>query len=324
MAKPDVVLLTAMTSFIINTRLTTIGEIADVFNLSLDDAVEALKILMMTEVDSRPSFYFIELMVDAQSDEDDNDLVYTRDDRVSCMPTKYDDPLVYLTLGEAAVSIEMIDQVLRLLDPTSDAAESLRTVREKIRSATGQTIGAEPPRPRGSQDVLDAMWEALRKSRRLIFDYHGPGELTERVSTRTVIPCAVVSETDGYLAALQDEKQLRWFRLDRMSNASVGEPVSSTEAGRARRTLKKQPEPKPVDGFPVTFTVKPGAAWFAEATPGAEVVNRGDSLEITFTAVSTTWVRGSALKIGTDLLDIAPRSVKDTVAQQARAILEVQ
>ncbi|WP_241698502.1 helix-turn-helix transcriptional regulator [Flaviflexus huanghaiensis] len=324
MAKPDVVLLTSMAAFIINTRQTTVGEIADVFDLSLTNTVDALKTLMLTEVESRPGFYFIEIAVDTEDDDDDSDLVFARDNWVTYTPTKYDDPLVYLTLGEAAVSIGMIDQVLKLLHPGSDAAESLRTVREKIRSATGGTVGAEPPVPDSSQDVLDCTWQALRESRRLTFDYHGPGGLTEKVTTRTVIPCAVLSETDGYLAALQDKTELRWFRLDRMSNASVGEAVSSTEANRARRTLKKNSDPKPIDGFAVTFTVKTGAAWFAESTPGAHVTSHGDRLDITVRAVSTTWVRESALKIGTDLLDINPPEVRQAVAEQARAMLEVQ
>lgn len=324
MAKPDVVLLTAITSFIVNTRQTTIGEIAEVFDLKIDDAIEAVKILFMTEVPTRANSYFVDFVLDSDESEDGTDLVYTADDSISYSPSDYDDPRVYLSHGEAAVSIEMIDQLLKLLDSESEGAESLRTVREKIRTGVGGTIGAEPPEPRGAQDVLSAVWEALRESRRLTFDYHGPGELGEKVTSRTVIPCAVVSETEGYLAALQDKKHLRWFRLDRISNARTGEPVSQTEANRARRMIRDHPQTHPADGFEVTFTVKPGAAWFAEATPGAVVAARDDALDITFTAASITWARGSAIKIGTDLIDIAPADVKSAIVSQARAILEVQ
>lgn len=324
MAKPDVVLLMSITSYIANTGHTTIGEIADVFDLTFEDAVEAIQILLLTEVDGRDNPYFIDFVLGSQATDDDSDLVYAPDDPIDYVAMDYDDPRVYLTYGEAAVSVEMIDQVLKLLDPRSQPAQSLHSVREKIREGTAGTIGAEPPEPRGGSAVLDAVWEAMRESTRLVFDYHRPGEFDEYVTTRTVIPCAVVSESEGYLAALQDEKHLRWFRLDRMSKASTGGSVSQTEANRARRTVKKHPELYPEGGFDVTFTVTPGAAWFAESTPGATVVNNGDTLDIKFSSATTTWVRGCAIKIGTDLVDIAPPSVKHTVVTQVRAMMEVQ
>ena len=324
MAKPDVVLLTSITSYIVNTKNTTLGEIAEVFDLKFEDAVEAIKILFLTEVEGRENSYFVDFVLDSANTADESDLVYSPEDSIVYNDMSYDDPRVYLTHGEAAVSVQMIDQVLKLLHEDSEPAESLRSVREKIRQGTEHAIGAEPPEPRGSHDVLDAVWAAMRESKRLSFDYHSPGELQEKVTTRTVIPCAVVSEYEGYLAALQDEKELRWFRLDRMSNAKTGVPVSQTEANRARRTLKKHPDLHPTHGFEVTFTVKPGAAWFAEATPGARLVNNGDSLDITCTAVTTTWVRGCAMKLGTDLLDISPNSVKDEVVKQVKAVLEAQ
>lgn len=324
MAKPDVVLLTAIASHIITWKQTTIGTIADVFNLSAEDAIEAVKILFLTEVDDRAARYFVDFELDAATTDDDTDLVYSLEDTISYVPMLDDDPRVYLTYGEAAVSIEIIDQLLKLVDPASEAGLSLRSVREKIRRGTGDIVGAAPPEPRGSQDVLDAVWEAMRESRRLTFTYHRADGVTEAISTRTVIPCAVVSEQEGYLAALQNDRDLRWFRLDRMSRASTGAPVSQTEANRARRTLRRHPHLHPTTGTDVTFTVKPGAAWFAEAIPGAVTVNGGDTLSITVHAVSATWVRECAIKIGTDLVDIAPVEMKRDVIAQATAIAQVQ
>ena len=313
-----------MTSHIVNQGETTIGAIADVFNLSFEDTVEALRILLVTEVEGRETPYFIDFSLNSAPTDDDSDLDYQPGDTIEYQPFSYNDPLVYLTYGEAAVSIEMLDQLLKLVDPGSPSGQSLRTVREKIREGTEGTIGAAPPEPRGARDVLDTVWSAFRDGTRLSFDYHSPGELAEHVSRRTVIPCAVVSEAEGYLAALQDEKDLRWFRLDRISRAETGAPVSQTEANRARRTLKKHPEHYPTAGFDVTFTVAPGAAWFAETTPGARTEPNGDSLDITVTSTSIAWVRGCAIKIGTDLLDIAPRDIKRQVVAHAQAMLQAQ
>lgn len=324
MSKPDVVLLTTITTFIINSKETSVSEIADRYDLSIDDAIDAIKTILLTEVEGRTNHYFLDFYIDAEETEDGTDVVYSADDAITYQPTEYDDSRVYLTSGEAAVSIEMLDQLLKLVAPGTPSARSLTTVRDKIQGATGQSIGAGPPEPRGSGLVLDAVWDALRNSRMLTFNYHGPGEYTERVTQRTVIPCAVVSEVEGYLAALQDGKNLRWFRLDRMSNAVAGKPFTQTDANRARRTLKNHPDLHPSEGELVTFTTKPRAIWFAEATPGATVVEKNNQLEIRVRAVSATWVRNSALRIGTDLIDIAPASMKQAAIEQAKKILEAQ
>lgn len=325
MRKPDVVLLTAITTFIANRGETTPGEIAEVFDIKVDEAIEAIKIINLTEVTDRAGRYFLDFHVDAKETEDGTDVIYSADDRITYFPTDYDDPRVYLTLGESAVSIEMIDQLLKLSAQGSESAQSLLSVREKIRQAVGGSIGAEPPTPRGSDQVLETVWTSLRHSRMLAFDYHGPAEFGERVTQRSVIPCAVVSEAEGYLAALQGKSHdLRWFRLDRMSNATVGEEFTQTDANRARRKLRNHPELHPTEGDDVVFRVEPQAIWFAESTPGATVTDNGDSIDITFRAVSPTWVRNSAIKVGTDLIDIFPAEVKDEVVKQARRILEIQ
>lgn len=324
MSKPDVVLLTAITTYITNAKQTSIGEIADVFDLKLENAIDAIKTILFTEVEDRVGRYYLDFHVDAQETEDGTDVIYSEDDEITYQPTKYDDPHVYLTVGEAAVSIEMLDQLLKLVAPDSPSAESLLSVRGKLHDATGQIIGAEPPTSRGSKDVLTTVWDALRHSKELIFQYHSPEEYGEKVTERTVIPCAVVSEYEGYLAALQDKKDLRWFRLDRMSHARTGKTFTTTDANRARRTLRRQPDTHPIGGTTVTFTTKPSAVWFAESTPGATMVAGDNSIRITVQAISTTWVRNCALKIGTDLLDIEPADMKAAVVEQARRILEVQ
>ncbi|MDO5723246.1 MAG: WYL domain-containing protein [Flaviflexus sp.] len=324
MSRLNPIFFLSIAAYINSRGSVTAREIAEHFDVPVARVIEVIEYLRYAEVRDKPNFYFIELDIDY---EDDDELApdvppIGPDEIIS--PTGFDEVDIHLSAAEIFLALDIIDQLAKLI--TGPSRDSLTRLRGRLVEAAA-TLNLEPvgamPEPEASEAVLNAIWQSQAR-RHLSFDYHRPGEDGESVSRRTVTPLAVATEDRTYLAALAGG-ELRWFRLDRMSHPHL-EDTEPTEAEvrRGLKTLRRVRSVVPSEGREARLIVRRPGRWVAESIPGATITPRGEDFEITVKATSVAWLRQIALWAGTDLIDIEPADLRHEVVAGAKRMLHAR
>lgn len=321
MSKLDLTEIVSIAAFIRGEGETTFEEIAEHYGVDVNLVIDAVTTMNMTETGANA--YFLDVLIDVEDEDDESPEVhYTPRDRIS-VQARGENPLIYLTAGEAVVAAHLLDRLLALLGPgvTRDDVASLRQLIVNVAADRNVTLPHLSP-PEAPADVLAAVWDALRTGRVLEVDYHKVGEFTEQTSRRSIVCCGLYSRDRVYVGALDGKKNLKWYRLDRMSNPALGHPVAEVDLERARRAWNRYDKPGNIAGDQVHLITTRSGRWVAELVESSHVHDNGDTLDISLPAGSLPWLRQVCLLLGEDLLDIRPSDVKERVVASARALLE--
>lgn len=323
MPRPDVPTLLSIATFIQARGTTTFAEIAEHFSLSVDDVIPAVTAMYMTETSSGQ--YFLDVTIDVEDDDDEAiDVVYHPTDVITALDHS-DVPSIYLTAGEAVVACHLLDRVLGIVEPDAEPAQTLRELRHKLsKAARGGGVNVpEPAVSQASRRTLTAMWRALREGRHLEVTYHKPDDTIDTPERVTITPAGIASYHRTYLGSVTGPKKLKWYRLDRMSDAEVTGPVDATHRDRGRRAFKNH-DIGNITGQTVTLRTTRAGRWLAESLPHAVLRDHDSELEIELSISSLAWLRYTCLMLGDDLLDISPPEVRTQIRESAAEILRAQ
>lgn len=324
MSRLNPIFFLSIAAFINSRGAVTPREIAEHFGVPIARVIEVIEYLRYAEVRDKPNFYFIELDIDYEDDDEWAADVPPIGPDEFISPAGFDEVDIHLSAAEIFLALDILDQLAKLV--TGPSRDSLSRLRGRLVEAAAE-LNLEPvgvmPEPEASAGVLSAIWQSEAR-RHLSFDYHRPGKDGEERSRRTVTPLAVVTEDRTYLAALAD-RELRWFRLDRMSRPELEESApSETEVKRGLAALRRVRSVVPTEGQEARLIVRRPGRWVADSIPGATIAERGENLEITVTATSASWLRQIALWAGTDLIDIEPAELRSEVVEGARRMLHAR
>jgi proteasome accessory factor C len=196
----------------------------------------------------------------------------------------------------------------------------------KLEAAAGGAAAADrilaAPSATGDPQVVTTATDALARGRRLRLRYWVPAR--DEATERDVDPIRVFT-TDGraYLAGFcYRVDDLRTFRLDRVLEATVLDiPVDVPDETR-RRAFDTGLFTPAFDDRLVTFSLDPGARWFADYYPCETVEERGDGgLVVQLRVHDDAWVRRLALGLAGLGRVIDPPELADEVRNVANAAL---
>jgi predicted DNA-binding transcriptional regulator YafY len=208
-------------------------------------------------------------------------------------------------LGDAREALIKIARVLP--DRLTQRVERLR---DELR------LSGEPDPAPASSETLLLVAEAVRRRRSLRIGYvrrDGTG------STREIDPLGLVARQGRWYVPARDRgsNELRTFRADRITRATMGEPAASPEPGfdpvaHVVQMLARLPWTWRIEvhlDAPLSEIAARLPATLAELTaagPGTRLEMRADSLE---------WVAGVLAGLGADFHVISPNELRDELAR---------
>jgi predicted DNA-binding transcriptional regulator YafY len=197
-----------------------------------------------------------------------------------------------------------------------------RLTRRVERLRTELSLAGEPhPEPASSETLL-LIAEAVRRRRSLQIGYAGRDGTP---STREIDPLGLVARRGRWYVPARDRRrgELRTFRADRITHATVGEPAAPPEPGFdpvayvvqmfARLPLRWEVEvhlDAPIDE--IAAHVPPTLAELSADGAGTRLVMRSDSLD---------WVSGILAGLGADFQVIRPDELREHLARLASRLV---
>jgi proteasome accessory factor C len=187
----------------------------------------------------------------------------------------------------------------RLVLAIDQLIEKLRTVVEPIIEFENVGNGAE----------MALIQRAIAGRRRITFEYSSP--VKDRVERRDVDPISLFSDNGKfYLGAFSsDANAYRTFRVDRIKEIEVGEPVSDSIPAQSNPDL---PE------FEVHLRVEGRRRAISEALSLNELPADG---QLVYRSYSGQWVERAVIAFAPDLVLQAPEQSRSQVQDEAAKIL---
>lgn len=169
--------------------------------------------------------------------------------------------------------------------------------------------------------TLGVLREALTHARRVHLGYHVPSR--DEHTERDVDPMRLAHvEGHWYLEGWCHRAQdVRLFRVDRIESVDVLDETASPPQGVTGRDLSAGAYQHGVDDVPVTLRLGPSAHWVAEYYPVTSRETSGEDLVVTLPTGNAGFLRRLVLRVGGDAEVVAPQSLRDGVAEHARAAL---
>ena len=290
-----------------------IDELAAKFDVKKRELIDDLNLVFMCGLPG----YGPGDLIDATIDED---RVYVR------MADYFSAPL-RLTPAEALALYAGGDALVGL--PGMEGAESLRSALGKLGRALGQQ---DDPANKGGIAVqldtapsshLETLQKALANSKQVKLDYMSAsrGEL----SSRTIDPWGLVASGGRWYLIAWDHlsEDERMFRADRIKDVEVLEGESKVPDDFSPEKYRRAFIDKP-DDVTVSFEISPDAArWFEDYYPVRESKPaEGGWTKVTLATSGDRWPALLVLRLGRDVRNIEPESVRDTAHDIARSIAE--
>lgn len=327
----EVVLVNAMLVYLSGRESTTLGELAEHFRIPWKEALAALWTANLAETASHEIPYDLELP-DPDGQWDGEGEEPGPGARVSLRAGA---ARISLGLDELLIVLALIDSILEI-SPSGPQAAAVRETRAKLAaSASERGFGTalwDPPQTVADAATTSAVDQAIQQESYLEFEYYRPAGGAAESERVNVVPVDVKSGVNPLLRALKDG-EFRYYRLDRIGGARVGEPASAAQlraAQKARdradrkekRALGDHGSTWSPEGILVQLTLDPGARWVAQALPDARIIpaeNSGD-LRIEFHARSVEWLMTFLVQIGQDVKHIGPPALAARVAHACQAM----
>lgn len=227
---------------------------------------------------------------------------------------------------EAAEAVALVVALRALRAQPGMASAAVDSALAKLTIAAGDALPAEDaltvtPADGGLAAHVAQVLEVARQGRRagvrVVLRYVSA---SDEVTERTVEPQELTSDGDHwYLRAwCLRAGAIRHFRLDRVLSAQLtSDPV--THAGRGAASGGVRPEEA---SFVARLTLTPRSRWVAERYEGRIVEVRPDRIDVELDVANAAWLDQLLLRLGGDVLAVAPAQVAARVAARARAALQ--
>lgn len=200
--------------------------------------------------------------------------------------------------------------------------ESVDRALDKLEQAAGEAVASAAavdvhidPVDAGIRASVDS---ALRDNRRMHLRYYVPGR--DETTERDVDPMRLVfSEGHGYLEAWCNRvREVRFFRLDRVTAAEVLEESACPPADARRTDLSKGLFQPAVDDPLAVLELAPSARWMADYYPIEEQTELPDGrLRVRLRFRDTEWLIRLVLRVGGGATIVEPPDAAGRVRDRA-------
>jgi proteasome accessory factor C len=301
LAGPEIQRILALVPWIVAHPGSAKAEIAQRFDMSVDQLEEDLALVLMIGVPPYSPGDFLDV------EEDDDGRVSIRLAEYFRRPLRLSpaEGLALLAAGRALLAV-----------PGSDPNGPLATALAKLENALelpGLVVDV------GEPSKLAAIRDAVAAHARVEIEYWSAGR--DEMTTRRIDPEVVFFATGAWYvgAYCHRARDERMFRVDRIrSVVGTGETFEPGATGFETGDVYT---PRAADTR-VTLELAPTAAWVAEAYPTESVTERPDgSLEIVLAVSESAWLERLLLRLGPDARTIAPADFAPLAADAARRIL---
>ncbi|MBA2558402.1 MAG: WYL domain-containing protein, partial [Propionibacteriales bacterium] len=172
------------------------------------------------------------------------------------------------------------------------------------------------------QAIRTAVDTALHENRRMHLRYYVPSR--DETTERDVDPLRLVfSAGQVYLEAwCTGVREVRFFRLDRMTAAEVSQEAASPPSGAGRTDLSKGVFKPSTDNPLAVVELDPSARWMADYYPIEDSDELPDArLRITLRVRDTEWLVRLILRVGGGATVVEPADIAEAVRERARQAL---
>lgn len=284
---------------------STVTELAERFEVSEDDVIRDLTLVMCCGVPPYGTEHMISVMLD-----DDGSVLawkgpfFTRPMRLT--PTE---GFAVLAAGRALLSV-----------PGAEAGGALHSALAKLETALGAAQGSlavdleTPP-------LLAAVQAALEGRRRLRVTYYAAWR--DEVTDRELDPYLVFSQEGRWYVAARDSlrNEVRNFRVDRLH--SVVETGATFEPPADARPPARAFSAAGPDTTEVVLELPPSARWVAETYDllGEVVELEGGRFRVRVAIAGERWLERLMLRVGPEARVVEPDALVDTGAAAAARLL---
>lgn len=302
-------------------------QLADVLGISVSEVNDDLEALYMVEpiVASAPPYDIQFPQGGYDEDRDDPEADYLRSDGDGVVR------LVHaLAKGDVSMSLAELLNLLAAIDALSAAADSrtlemLSELRGRLVDAAGSKGFADAlwvaPGPAAPEDVRNAIANAIVTSRWIRITYWKTGEDgLARAEDAKVAPVVVDPRKNPLLVAANEAKELRHYRLDRISAVEVLD--APVRKGLKKDILLAARRDDSFTGTKARIVVTSAARWVAETILNDGYAISDGQIAIDLHVRSANWLATLLIKVGREVVSVEPPELAADVAAAARRILE--
>ncbi|MCI7551264.1 MAG: WYL domain-containing protein [Actinomycetaceae bacterium] len=303
-----------------------LGELARHYNVGVREMYSYLWTLYMLEIMDTSASYVSPFSlslenVDPADDHPDPQMEISLD--AHYIFDKADAFSTTLSFAELIALLATIDSLLYTAEPeTADQLLALRAMLVSASVKAGYHDEMWPaPVIEGGRDVQRKIRSAIANRRYVTIEYWKAQGAGAASTTAYVIPLYIEAKEHPLLRAANAERELRTFRMDRISAVEISHKKLGIKAFGKLTVQAKRARPH-FDGEEVRLYCDVDAAWLVETIPGAQAYRADDELMITLHAGSIEWLRTLAARIGPSLHRVEPQHIADALAANAATILQ--
>ncbi|MBR6459664.1 MAG: WYL domain-containing protein [Actinomycetaceae bacterium] len=235
---------------------------------------------------------------------------------------------VSFSLPELVLIVHTLDELLEVTPP-SHGRTQLSDIRDNL-AASAHKLGYDAVIWERAEDIiagdlLDTIIRALDDGHavHLTYSTFDDVQCVENIKEYEIIPLRLdggahpVLRADLYDRDAEDgEGGARSFRLDRISEVSLGEKVSKGRIAQGRERMEEDAASAKYDDSPTTISITTTreALWAAEELPEVDVEETGDVLVMTLPARNYDFIARFVALMGTNVIAIEPPEVAERVS----------
>lgn len=220
------------------------------------------------------------------------------------------------TFAEVITVLATVDNLLATTDPTDQAP--LRDLRADLVAAATEAGYGESlwpaPQPGVARTVYGVVLQSLIERRKIRITYWKAASGGARPQSYDIYPIDISTAGKPRLISVNEAKELREYRLDRIGSAEI---ITGTVSGNLVRKIrrswaKNKPE---FAGVKTVLWCEQWARWVAESVPSKTELADG-LLRIELDA-RPQWILELAIQLGTGLQKVADPEVANKIADAA-------
>ncbi|MBM7825421.1 putative DNA-binding transcriptional regulator YafY [Arcanobacterium pluranimalium] len=279
-----------------------LGELAAHFHQSVKDMHKELRELFVVELVDGEGGYSSSVPISMELEPDAAGIV-------SVSQIEPVAPALF-TLAEIIGLLGAIDFLLSAAQESQRS--SLLHLRNTLVSAAQQagfgSVLWSAPSIRYAHDVTAMLDHAISQRRKTTFHYWKSNANARAESVEVSgYPIAIDSGYHPLVDVLDEQENIRSYRLDRIANVSISDDAISAKSFQHAQRMAKN-EPMEFVGEQVILRCDPSARWVVESVPNTQFVTDDGELVITLSVVNRGWLRSLLVRLGSAVHSIEPRS----------------
>ena len=230
---------------------------------------------------------------------------------------------VSFSLPELVLIVHTLDELLEVTPPSHGRAQ-LSDIRDNL-AASAHKLGYDNVIWERAEDIiagemLDTIIDALDEGRSLCLTYSTFDETqcAENIREYEIIPLRLDGGAHPVLRAdlCTEGGGARSFRLDRISDVTVGEKIPNARITQGRERMEADATRTKYDDSPTTIriTATREALWAAEELPELTVEEAGDVLVMTAPARNYDFIARFVALMGQSVIAVEPPEVAERVS----------